>query len=562
MQQRSPRYSEQTSGVLDNLWKYLIQPEKVKFNKDRLGYDLFTVENKHTFRRDDDCVYNVHNERIEYTHYTFQKSFFSYQQFCEDTCVVYLHSHGSNRAEGLHLLQTCGELSASLCLFDFGGSGYSDGKYTSLGIKEAGECKVIIDELKLRYGYRHFILWGRSMGAVTAIIYASECPENLDFLVLDSPFSDLEELLKELVDKHFFLGEVFIGFFLYLFGDEIKKRIGFDISALRPVEFCPRITTNLAFVIARNDTMVSQKNINDMYEACNSTRKYNILIEGTHSSTRTSEDINWILDCIMRSRETPEEPYPAKRISLRDSTIVHMPDTSEGYIDFRIPNSPGFNKMQDTNPFIDTPDNQHTQRNLKKSLRESDIIPEELSNSEYNRIAAKLNVKKRTMSGVSQKENIPEQDNQATPINPNKQIAPTPEQTTPAELYTSKLANKLRESILGAKLNDSHGYIWDSLIIPRDPKENHSQLDISIIKPRENLHLTASQPLKKEVKNPEKSLDLNTIHEDVNISSSSKSSMHRYKTSKSISIFEDDLKPVVFDKLKVINPSTHKSTFK
>ncbi len=560
MQQSSPRHSEAGLGVLDQVWKYLIQPQKVKFNRERLGYDLFTVEGNHTFQRDDDYVYNVHKERIEYTHYSLQRSFFSFQGFGDDTCVIYLHSHGSNRAEGLHLLTACGELGASLCLFDFGGSGYSSGNFTSLGIKEAGECKVIIDEMKLKYGHRRFVIWGRSMGAVTAIIYASECPEDLDFLVLDSPFADLEELLKELVDKHFFLGEVFIGFFLYMFGDEIKKRIGFDISELKPVEFCTRVSTNLAFVIARNDTMVSQNSINDMYHACNSTRKYNILIEGTHSSTRTSEDISCILDCVKRSRETPDEPYPAKRISLRESFVMHLPDTSEGYIDFRIPNSLNFNKMQDTNPFIDTPEQQHTERTLKKGLKESDLIPDELSKSECNRIAARLNVKHRTGSIFSQKENIPEQEVQASPASGHKKAASFLEQPA-TDLRASKLMHsKLRESLLGGKLNETQLHIWDSLIIQRDFNASELDIELSAIKPRGNLHLTASEQLKTEEKKDEKPSDLKTIQEEVN-RSSSKSSSHRFKTSKSISIFEDDdLKPVVFDRLKVIKPSNHKSS--
>lgn len=559
MQQQSPKSSDQPPGLLDKLWRYLIQPEKVLFNKDRLGYDLFTVDSKHTFRRDDDAVENVHRERIEYTHYSYQRHIYPFQEFGYETCLVYLHSHGSNRAEGLHLLSACGDLGVSLCLFDFGGSGYSGGKYTSLGIKEAGECKVIIDELKLKYGHRRFILWGRSMGAVTAIIYASECPEDLDFLVLDSPFADLEELLKELVDKHFFLGEVFIGFFLYMFGDDIKKRIGFDISELKPVEFCPRITTNLAFVLACNDHMVGQKNIKEMYDACSSTRKHNILINGTHSSTRTPEDIGCILDCIRQAREAPDEPYPPQRLSFADSRLRFAADACEGDLDFRIPLAGDTRRMQDVPSFA--AGLQHSQKPEKEALRESDLIPDELRNSELCRIASKLSIKRSSNSPTHQKENIPLQDPFASPTNPNKKAGSFVDPGTPADMRNSKLMqSKLRESILGGKLNDSQVHIWDSLVLQRDLLQSEAAIDFSAVGQRAPVHLTASQPVNREAKKQEKQENqtgLQTIHEELN--TSSKSSVHRSKTSKTVSIFDDD-KPVLFDKLKVVNHSSHKNT--
>lgn len=44
-------------------------------------------------------------------------------------------------------------------------------------------------------------IWGRSMGAVTALMYADSNHE-IGCLVLDSPFSNLEVLSKELAQKH------------------------------------------------------------------------------------------------------------------------------------------------------------------------------------------------------------------------------------------------------------------------------------------------------------------------------------------------------------------------
>jgi alpha-beta hydrolase superfamily lysophospholipase len=52
----------------------------------------------------------------------------------------------------------------------------------------------------LRGRYSKFILWGRSMGAVSALLYTITYnnPEDVILLVLDSPFSSFEVITKEL----------------------------------------------------------------------------------------------------------------------------------------------------------------------------------------------------------------------------------------------------------------------------------------------------------------------------------------------------------------------------
>jgi pimeloyl-ACP methyl ester carboxylesterase len=52
-----------------------------------------------------------------------------------------------------------------------------------------------------RLGYGKFAVWGRSMGAVTALLYMAAHPEITDIActILDSPFSSLVDLSRELV---------------------------------------------------------------------------------------------------------------------------------------------------------------------------------------------------------------------------------------------------------------------------------------------------------------------------------------------------------------------------
>ena len=52
------------------------------------------------------------------------------------------------------------------------GSGYSEGEYITLGIKESWDTLKVIEYLNKNYNIGNIIIWGRSMGAVTAILAA------------------------------------------------------------------------------------------------------------------------------------------------------------------------------------------------------------------------------------------------------------------------------------------------------------------------------------------------------------------------------------------------------
>lgn len=68
---------------------------------------------------------------------------------------------------GLGFVDVVMENGWDLCLFDFCGSGLSEGEHISLGYYEAVDLEAMISEMK-RKGNKRFMLWGRSMGAATS----------------------------------------------------------------------------------------------------------------------------------------------------------------------------------------------------------------------------------------------------------------------------------------------------------------------------------------------------------------------------------------------------------
>lgn len=74
----------------------------------------------------------------------------------------------------------------------------SEGDYISLGWHERDDLQTVIDYLRETGKVSLIGLWGRSMGAATALLHGPWDP-SIAGMVLDSPFSRLSELANEIV---------------------------------------------------------------------------------------------------------------------------------------------------------------------------------------------------------------------------------------------------------------------------------------------------------------------------------------------------------------------------
>ena len=109
--------------------------------------------------------------------------------------VIYMHGNSSSRLEVIPQLGHLLSLGVSVLSFDFCGSGHSDGEYVSLGYHEREDLDAIIKFLRGTGQVSSIGLWGRSMGAATALMYASRDP-TIACMILDSSFTDLHRLVS------------------------------------------------------------------------------------------------------------------------------------------------------------------------------------------------------------------------------------------------------------------------------------------------------------------------------------------------------------------------------
>jgi hypothetical protein len=93
------------------------------------------------------------------------------------------------------------------------------------------------------------------MGAVTALMY-SERDLNIGGMVLDSPFSDLKLLVKDLAKTYSNIPSLLISGALKFVKHSVKKRAGFDLSTVKPIAHVEHCYVPALFGIAIDDELV------------------------------------------------------------------------------------------------------------------------------------------------------------------------------------------------------------------------------------------------------------------------------------------------------------------
>ncbi|CAB9496772.1 Family with sequence similarity 108, member [Seminavis robusta] len=234
------------------------------------------------------------------------------------TMVVYLHGNASARVEVLPQLSF---LLASgifgVCSLDFTGSGQSDGEYVSLGYYERFDLECVLQYLQNRYRNLEIVLWGRSMGASTALMHASEKtrehisvrrqdsdtdtigdqpdPDSsnaiLKGLICDSPFASLPQLCEELVEKAKAQGvvvpSVIVSVAIAMIARSVWNRAHFPIKDIAPVEHAPTIDTPALFVVGADDDFIPPHHSEDICAAYQRGISTNLLmVPGGHNDAR------------------------------------------------------------------------------------------------------------------------------------------------------------------------------------------------------------------------------------------------------------------------------------
>ena len=271
---------EKTKMSYEKLWKLIIRPDKDPYKPKDLGKKVFTFKGKTYTRKDYDLIssegYIMKCSFIELDYTDRPKKIMP--------VILYLHGNSSSRLEGMGMLPEILKRDINLFVIDFPGCGQSEGEYISLGYHESHDVKIIVDFINKLPGVGNIGLWGRSMGAVTAIMYGDRDP-SVAGMVLDSAFASLKELIEELVKSRVKLPEFILNQAVKLVKSTINKKAKFNLDEIEPKKYAVRCFIPALFCHANGDNFVDKhhcKDLSDVYAG----DKNVVYVEGNHNSTR------------------------------------------------------------------------------------------------------------------------------------------------------------------------------------------------------------------------------------------------------------------------------------
>jgi len=303
---------------MDKLSDYIIRPARRTYNPEKdLGPSLFTIDHKYIGSRID---FELKNRRKK----TIKCSLFHHNlKYGEKhPLIIYCHGNSGNRTYSYEIVYKMLKANISVLTFDFAGCGLSEGKYVFLGYFEQYDIDDIIE-----YSLENFMfidptrigVWGRSMGAVSALMHASR-NSSLSLIILDSPFKDLSVLLKEYINKFKIISSLFGKYIYNKLKKKVLKKAAFDIEDLKPIEAIKNCYVPAFFFTTNKDKVVPGHHAKELHSVYPGEKEY-LETKGNHNSRRQPEVYEAMLNFIEKIFARKNEELN-KNISSEETTEI------------------------------------------------------------------------------------------------------------------------------------------------------------------------------------------------------------------------------------------------
>ncbi|PNY09910.1 alpha/beta fold hydrolase, partial [Trifolium pratense] len=258
--------------------------------------------------------------------YTLQCSHYLPSSVPEDIslpCVIYCHGNSGCRADANEAAVILLPSNITVFTLDFSGSGLSDGEHVSLGWHEKEDLRMVVAYLRSDKQVSRIGLWGRSMGAVTSLLYGAEDP-SIAGMVLDSAFSNLYDLMLELVDVYKIrLPKFTVKMVVQYMRRVIEKKAKFDIMDLNCLQAAPKTFIPALFGHGTDDEFVQPHHSDLIFESYAGDKNI-IKFDGDHNSTRPRiffDSVCIFFYDVLRPPRIPRGRRFEKYYSLRDTKI-------------------------------------------------------------------------------------------------------------------------------------------------------------------------------------------------------------------------------------------------
>ena len=314
MENRKPKgvNGEDLKFSYENCWKFIIRPPRDEYVLYELDFPFNLVENPDfIYIRED---YTVLSKRGYLMECSFFRADITKRIPYIRPVVIYLHGNSSSRIEGTKMALFLLNKGIDLFVFDFPGCGKSEGEYISLGYYEKEDVSSIVDFVEKFPGVGKIGIWGRSMGAATALMYSYQ-DIRIKAQCIDSPFANFKDLAIKLCKQHIYIPEFVINTILYFLKKTIRKKNDLEIENLKPIEFSKLSKTPAFFIHAMKDDLIPYEQTIKIYEEYSGIKSINIT-EGDHNTPRQKQLINKIITFFIKYLD---ENYKEEKNNFEES---------------------------------------------------------------------------------------------------------------------------------------------------------------------------------------------------------------------------------------------------
>ncbi|CAK94345.1 unnamed protein product (macronuclear) [Paramecium tetraurelia] len=254
--------------MFDGYCRQIMQPKRVAYNKSDL-----------------ECGYPRQDFQLQ----GLQCSLYKCNKYTQ-SCVLYLHGYNGSRLEAVQYASFVCKSDFDFCSFDFQAAGQSEGDFVTFGLKEEENVALVIRHLKEKYF--HIILWGRSMGATTALMYTQK-NQNIKCLVLDSPFLVLEDVVINLIKLKLHTPDIINKGLYELIRRSIAKLFQFQISKVQlPLHL--NITCPMILLASKQDHLIPQYHFDSIYKGYVGNKRI-VALQNNHNEQRSTDIIKTII---------------------------------------------------------------------------------------------------------------------------------------------------------------------------------------------------------------------------------------------------------------------------
>jgi len=284
------------------LWNLVIRPPRAKYDLKELGPSYFDIDGIRGRRMDLRLKTNrgIHLECTYYRPESKDKSKSSRKQE-RLPVVIYMHGNSSCRLEALDVLRPMLRKRISVFTYDSAGCGQSEGEYVSLGHFEREDLACVIQHLRKAPGIGPIGIWGRSMGAATALMHADD-QSHVSAIICDSAFASLPDLMRDIGNTRSTIQcpPWLINSVIALIRMRVQGLAGFDIEDVVPARNLKDRSIPVLFVHARDDNFISVKHTRRLYEEYGGVKEC-IEIGGDHNTSRGPKITAVAVDFLIRS---------------------------------------------------------------------------------------------------------------------------------------------------------------------------------------------------------------------------------------------------------------------